>query len=160
MKGIRCIELQNDFRTIRDDPRYDTFTKLYNKLNENYRTMIAQGILKPVSIFKRKISQVDSDQGGRGPGGQYGGGRGRDRGRGSQGRGADRNINMSKVNMQCLPPNIDLNDLSFSDEQWYGFSDEQRDTVTALRRLRINKRQPQRTDKDDISSLDGSTNGG
>ena len=62
--------------------------------------------------------------------------------------------------MQCLPPDIDLNNLSFSDEQWYGFSDEQRDTVTALRRLRGNKRQSQRTDKDDISSLGGSTNGG
>jgi hypothetical protein len=67
---------------------------------------------------------------------------------------------MSNVNMQCLPHNIDLNDLSFSDEQWYGFSDEQRDAVTALRRLRGSGHQPQLTDRDDISSLGGATNEG
>ena len=57
-----------------------------------------------------------------------------------------------------MPPNIDLNDLSFSDEQWYGFSDEQRDTVTALRRLRGNRHQSQLTERDDISSLGDTTN--
>ena len=61
MKGIRCSALQNDFRGLKDDAQYQTFTARYNKLKDNYRTLIVQGILKPVSIFKRKISQLESD---------------------------------------------------------------------------------------------------
>ena len=164
MKGIRCTSLQNDFRNIKDDPQYSTFTTMYNKINENYRTLISQGIIKPVSINKSRISQIDTDhntpyRGGRNAGGRFGGrGQGRGRGRGNfygrgrgcggrhgrggqQGRGAGRNIDMTNVNMQALPPNLDLNDLSFPDEQWYGFTHEQRNAVNALRRLRNSGRQ-------------------
>ena len=43
---------------------------------------------------------------------------------------------MSQVNMSALPPNIDLNDLSFPDDEWYAFSQASRDAISALRRLR------------------------
>ena len=72
MKNIKCSYLQNDYRSIKD--QYQNFTAFYNKMNKNYRTLIQQGLIKPVSIFKRKISQVDtSDNSGRG----RSGGRGR-----------------------------------------------------------------------------------
>ena len=182
MKGVRCNDLQNDYRTLKDDPRYDTFTTFYNKLNENYRTMCSQGILKPVSVYKRKLSQMSSDRGrgsrstrGRGArrrtgrGSQRDGrgrayGRGPPRGRGRTGRGGrgGRQIDMSNVNMQCLPSNIDLNNLSFSDDQWYGFSHEQRDTITALRQLRNSGggNNNYGGGNDDMSSLGGSAASG
>ena len=65
MKGIRCSHLQNDFRMIRDNGAYATFTSFYNKINENYRMLVDQKIIKPASILKRKISQVDTDTTGR-----------------------------------------------------------------------------------------------
>ena len=159
MKGVRCTALQNDFRGLKDDPLYKTFTAMYNKINENYRTLIDQGILKPVSVFKRRIAQLGSDPNsnprggrayrgrgrdfGRGRGyGRYGRGRGFGRGRGygrGRGRGGrqqsgrGRNIDMSQVNMSALPPNIDLNNLSFSDDEWYAFSQAARDAISALR---------------------------
>ena len=153
MKGVRCRELQNDFRGFKDDPHYNTFTTMYNKLNENYRHLVDQGILKPVSLFKRKISQIDIDvnttDGGRRFGGRFkqggrgrgrgrgrGHGRGRGRGRGRQGRSGGRSTNMANVNMKCLPSNLDLTNLSFSDEEWYGFTDDQRNAISALRRFR------------------------
>ena len=61
MKGVQCTSLQNDFQGLKDDPRYKTFTVTYNKINENYRTLIDQGILKPVSVFKHRIAQLGSD---------------------------------------------------------------------------------------------------
>ena len=89
-------------------------------------------------------------RGGRG----YFAGRGRFRGRGRGGRG-NQHINMNNVNMQCLPNNLNLNDLSFPDEEWYAFTEEQRNSISALRRLRnqgnINNRDG--NGGDDISSL-------
>ena len=61
MAGIRCVELQNNFRHLKDDPVYGTFTSLYHKINENYRLLIKQGIIKPGSVFKRRIAQLDAD---------------------------------------------------------------------------------------------------
>ena len=70
---------------------------------------------------------------------------------------------MSKVNMQCLPPNIDLTDLSFPDDQWYNFNQEQRNTISALRRLRNGGRGgPGRGTKnggDNVSSFGDPTSG-
>ena len=87
MKNIKCTLLQNDYRAMKDMPQYQNFTAFYNKINENYRTLIQQGLLKPVSIYKRKISQVGTSEGGRGRGRSgRGRGRGRDQGRG-RGRG-------------------------------------------------------------------------
>ena len=63
MKNIKCSNLQNYYRNLKDSPLYQSFTCMYNTLNENYRTMIQQGILKPVSVFKRKINTVDSNGG-------------------------------------------------------------------------------------------------
>ena len=83
MKEIRCSHLQNDYRVIKDVPEFSTFTAFYNKMNENYRMLIDQKIIRPVSILKRKISQMDSD---RFAGRSGGRGRGRGRGRG-HGRG-------------------------------------------------------------------------
>ena len=82
MKGIRCTSLQNDFRGLKDDPKYSTFTAMYNKINENYRTLIDQGILKPVSIFKRRIAQLGSDPNHNPRGGRAFRGRGHGFGRG------------------------------------------------------------------------------
>ena len=61
MKNIKCSHLQNDYRNLKDGAMYQNFTVMYNKLNENYRTMIQQGIIKPISIFKRKINSMDSN---------------------------------------------------------------------------------------------------
>ena len=63
MKNIKCSNLQNDYRNLKDSSLYQSFTAICNKLNENYRTMIQQGILKPVSGFRRKINAVDSNGG-------------------------------------------------------------------------------------------------
>ena len=64
---------------------------------------------------------------------------------------------MSNVNMQCLPNYLDLNNLSFSDEQWYSFTEEQRNSINALRRLRNegnnNSNNETGNGGDDISSL-------
>ena len=177
MKGIRCSHLQNDYRQIKDDPRYNTFTSLYNKINENYRCLVDQKILKPVSIYKRKISQIisdDSHYSGRGRG-RFGRGarRGRGkfakRGRGARGRGSDggrgsrtgrgsASVDMSSVSMSILPRNMDLTNLSFSDNEWYNFTQEQRNSINALRQLR-NDGRAQRSDNDDISSLGESAQG-
>ena len=134
---------------------------MYNKINKNYRTLIDQGILKPVSVFKRRIAQLGSDPNtkprggrayrgcgrdfgrsrgygryGRGRGFGQGGGYGRGRGCGGhQQSGRGRNIDMSQVNMSALPPNIDLNNLSFSDDEWYAFSQAGRDAISALRQI-------------------------
>ena len=43
---------------------------------------------------------------------------------------------MSHVNMSALPPNIDLNDLSFPDDEWYAFPQDSRNEIIALRQLR------------------------
>ena len=40
MKNIKCSNLQNNYRNLKDIPLYQSFTAMYNKLNENYRTMI------------------------------------------------------------------------------------------------------------------------
>ena len=63
MKNIKCSNLQNDYRNLKDSSLHQSFTEMYNKLNENYRTKIQQGILKPVSVFKSKIKAVDSNGG-------------------------------------------------------------------------------------------------
>ena len=61
MGGIRCNKLQDDYRGMKDDPCYNTFTSFYNKIAENYRTLVAQKIIKPVSIYKRKINSMTGD---------------------------------------------------------------------------------------------------
>lgn len=152
MKGVRCTALQNDYRQIKDLPQYATFTAFYNKINENYRTLVDQKILKPASILKRKISQVDTNseqrntyRGGRGTG-RSGGrgrsqGRGRGRGRGRSGRG---NNQMSSVTISSLPNNIDINGpLSFTDDEWYKFSAQERAAIQSLRRQKQQYRQSQ-----------------
>ena len=80
--GIRCTSLQNDFWGLKDNPQYNTFTAMYNEINENYRTLIAQGILEPVSIYKRGIAQLGSDPNHNPRGDSAYRGRGRDFGRG------------------------------------------------------------------------------
>ena len=88
MKGVKCSHLQNDHRQIKDLPQYATFTAFYNKINENYRTLIDQNIIRPASILKRKISQLDTNGAGRLGYRNSGRGRGRGRGRfGGRGRG-------------------------------------------------------------------------
>ena len=83
MKGVRCTELQNDYHTLCNNPRYSTFTSMHNKLNENYRTLIDQEILKPVGVYKRKVSQMNLDSNKRDRGLHKLGGRG-NRGRGGR----------------------------------------------------------------------------
>ena len=71
---------------------------------------------------------------------------------------------MTKVNMQCLPPNLNLTDLSLSNDQWYNFNQEQRNAVSVLRILRNGVRgEPSRghiNGGDDISSLGDLTSRG
>lgn len=71
MNGIRCNKLQDDYRGMKDNARYEAFSAFFNKIAENYRTLFAQKIIKPVSIYKRKINSVtndDSSERGRGRG--------------------------------------------------------------------------------------------
>ena len=166
MAGIRCTKLQDDYRNIKDDPRYQNFTSFYNKMHENYRTLIDQKIIKPVSIYKRKISSLEHDDNrsgrgrgrgrggrGRGRGGRYGGhdynhgrgrggrgGRGYGRGRGRGGRGRGQPVDLTSVDLSCLPGNVNLTNLTFTDEQWYGFDRNQRDAINALRAYRNQER--------------------
>jgi hypothetical protein len=51
--------------------------------------------------------------------------------------------------LSCLPRDIDMNNLnSFSDEQWYGFNQQQRAAIWALRNIHN-----QRNRRDDVSLL-------
>ena len=75
MKEIKYTQLQDDYRVIKDDAKYQNSTAFYNKMNENYRIIIEQKIIKPVSIFKRKINHMNCVNGG-GSGDQGGHGRG------------------------------------------------------------------------------------
>jgi len=164
MKGIKCTQLQDDFRNIKDDPRYQSFTSFYNKMNENYRMLVEQKIIKPISVFKRKINQFGTEVedtrgrgrgrlGGRGRGrfnGRGRGGRGRNNhrgggrfiGRGGRGRGYGRGYqDTPQVDLNCLPPNLDLHNLTFTDERWFNeFNQDQRNTITALRGMRNQNR--------------------
>ena len=69
-------------------------------------------------------------------------GRGRlNRGDGRGGRGRSSNTNdetmqSNPVDLTCLPPNIDLNNLSFDDCTWCAFTQQQRNAIKALRHLR------------------------
>ena len=119
MKGIKCSTLHNDYRMLKDRPEYvESFTAFYNKLNENYRMLCQQGIIRPANPNKRRISDLGTDytsQGrgrgrGRGRFSNRGGGRaGRGRGRGyGRGRGRGRNTNASQsVDLTCLPRDLD-----------------------------------------------------
>ena len=175
MGGIRCNKLQDDYRGMKDDPRYNTFTSFYNKIAENYRTLVAQKIIKPVSIYKRKINSMTGehqDGGGRGRGrsrgrgngrggqegsgryqsGRYGGRSGRSRdyydsgrgGRGGCGRGRHNGRDVSTVDLSCLPGDINLNNLTFTGDQWYGFDAQQREAINALSSFRNQQRQVNR----------------
>ena len=67
---------------------------------------------------------------------------------------------MSHVNMSALPPNIDLNNLSFSDDEWYAFSQAGRDAISALRQLSHSGRGRGRSRHGPAASITGtSTNG-
>jgi len=52
------------------------------------------------------------------------------------------NIDMSRVSIQALLPNIYLNDPSFLDDEWYGFHQERRDVVNALQQLKNGGQRP------------------
>ena len=62
---------------------------------------------------------------------------------------------MSSINLQSLPSDIDLNNLSFPDDRWYNFSNEQRNAINALRRFRNNSHQDNNA-SDELSSLGNS----
>lgn len=181
MKGVKCTQLQDDYRNIKDDTRFQNFTAFYNKMNENYRMLVEQKIIKPVSIFKRKISQLGTETdttSGRGRGGRGGrnggrgrgrfngrgrGGRGRQTGRNSgrgRGRGYDRGQHGSyQADLSCLPNDIDHNNLTFTDERWYNeFTYEQRAAITALRASRNQNRNLNYVQRnyDDASSMGNS----
>lgn len=160
MKNVQCAPLQHDYRNIKDTPPYNqNFAAFYNKMNENYRMLIQQGIVKPASLNRRRnISQVDANhnRGGRGRGrgnrgnytsnsqGRGGRGRGRGgRGRGTAGRGGDRQPNNNGVDLSCLPENFDINNLndSYPAHVWNAFTWQQQQTIRALRRLSSQNRQ-------------------
>lgn len=162
MKNVQCASLQNDYRNIKDTPPYNqNFAAFYNKMNENYRMLIQQGIICPASLNRRRnISQIDvnHNRGGRGCGrgnrGNYNsnfqgrGGRGRGRGRGGRGRGTsgrggDRQHNNNGVDLSCLPEDFNINNVndSFSAHVWNAFTWQQQQTIRALRRLTNSNRQ-------------------
>lgn len=160
MKNVQCPSLQNDYRNIKDTPPYNVnFTAFYNKLNENYRMLIQQGIIKPATVNRRRnISQVDSNRGGRGRGGRggrgrhgyssYRGGRGRGRsGRGGRGRGRGGRTRSGDstdgIDLSCLPSDFNINSINdnFSTEVWQGFTWNQRATINALRQMSNGNRQ-------------------
>ena len=152
MKGIKCTHLQNDYRQIKDLPQYSTFTAFYNKINENYRTLIDQKIIRPASVMKRKISQVETtygdNQGFRGGGRRGGRGRsrgrfgGRGRGRGGRGRGGRHYAHDGNSIISVLPQDIDINGpLHFSSEKWASFTPSQKSAIQKLRQHRQQSRQ-------------------
>lgn len=160
MNNIQCTPLQHDYRNIKDTPPYNSdFTAFYNKLNENYRMMVQQGIVKPATLNRRRnVSQVDTTRGGRGRGGRGGrgrynstngnrGGRGRGRGRGGRGRGrGNRNRseeNSDGIDLSCLPANFNIQSINdnFAPEVWQGFTWNQRATINALRQMFHTNRQ-------------------
>ena len=155
MKNIQCSHLQNDYCTIKDIPAYSaSFTAFYNKLNENYRMLIQQEIIKPTSVGrKRSINQLSStsQNGGRGRGGYDRRGRGRGGGRGRRGGRAGRggrggrgnNNNNDGVDLTCLPANFDVTRIgdNFPPDVWNNFTWQQRKTITTLRQMSQNNRQ-------------------
>ena len=147
MEGIRCEKLQNIF--VSGDYDGMTFTKFYNDMHEKYRRLIALKQIQPVSIFKRKISQVGTNYQGRrgrgrgrgGRGGRFnrGGGRGRGRGRGRGGRGE--NDITTSINWNLLPQGLDLNsNLTFDDNIWYNMNNETQNEIKKLRKLQNHRR--------------------
>lgn len=147
MSGIRCEKLKSIFINGNFDGY--SFTQFYNYINEKYRRLVAEKMIRPASIYKRKISQMDSDnhsysgrgrgrgRGGRGGRFNRGGGRGRGRGRGRGGRGSD----SSTINWSLLPNGFDPNgNLSFDDNTWYNFSRETRREIDKLRKLQQQQR--------------------
>ena len=167
MRNIKCSQLQDDFRHIRDDERYNqTFSAFFNKLNDNYRLLCQTGIIKPASNSKyRRFNSMGAHSGqgernagrGRGREGRHGGsgygreGRGRGRGRNMRGRGrggrgrGGRNydLDLSNVDLSCLPRDGSVNldgDLSFTDEEWHAFTRPQQEAIRALRSLKPRNR--------------------
>ena len=65
---------------------------------------------------------------------------------------------VEEVDISCLPREIDIQNLnSFTDEQWYGFNHQQRQTIWALRNMQNNHGHS----NDDVSLLgQGSAPGG
>ena len=59
MKGIDCTNLQVFYCGIKYDSTYQNFTAFYNKINESYRILIEQKIIKPVSIIIMKIKYTN-----------------------------------------------------------------------------------------------------
>ena len=99
-------------------------------------------------------------EGGFGRGGRQaptGRGCGMGHGRGGCPSSGGRLIAMLRVNMQCFPSNINPNSLSFSNEQWYIFTNEQTNAVNALHQLRntgwSDATTAQASGGDDVSSL-------
>ena len=152
MKGIKCTHLQNDYRQIKDLPQYSTFTTFYNKINEIYRTLIDQKIIRPASVMKRKISQVETthedNQVYRGGGRRGNRGRsrgkfgGRGRGRGDRGRGGRHYAPDGNSIISVLLKDIDINGpLQFSGEKWASFTTSQKPAIQRLRQYRQQSRQ-------------------
>ena len=57
--------MKDDFHGIKKYARYHNFTAFYKKINEHYRMLIEQKIIKPVRIFRKKRDyRNDSDIGG------------------------------------------------------------------------------------------------
>ena len=63
-----------------------------------------------------------------------------------------------KSDLTCLPWGIDLQNFTFSDEKWHGFSQEQKTEIWALRNIN-NNRGNQKEKGGDISSLGHSAAG-
>lgn len=141
MGGIRCKKLSSIFINGNFDSY--SFTQFYNYIHEKYRRLVAAKQIRPASIYKRKISQLKSDDGqsirgkGRGcggRGGRFGRGVGRGLGRG-RGRGCGGN-NSSSINWGILTNGLDPNgSLSFDDNTWWGFSRETRKEIDKLHKL-------------------------
>ena len=146
---------------------YATSTAFYNKINENYRTLIDQNIIRPASILKRKISQLDTNGTGRlgyrNSGRGRGRGRGRFGGRGREGgnRGCRHGLFTPNDNsfIANIPHDIDINgSLSFPDDKWKNFTPQQKTAIQALRRHKQQCRQVAVIHSDLINQRSTSTN--
>ena len=69
-------------------------------------------------------------------------------GRGGRGRGRQNGRDGLTVDLSCLPGNINLNNLTFTDDQWYGFDAQQRDAINTLPSFRNQQCQVNRMGRD------------
>lgn len=150
MQGVRCQSLQTVYITSTMANRHMTFTQFCNDIHEKHRRLVDTKQIKPASVFNKwKINAISTEGRGDGRGRGHGRGRGRGRGRhggrGGKGRGRGRggrgNTGRDSINWHILPAGVTPNgNLDFDDDTWCSFSNDVREEIKKLRRLKHQQR--------------------